>query len=337
MAHRDIIVIGTSLGGVQALPQLVAGFPANLRASVLIVMHMPAYYRGYLPDTLDGAGPMPAARAVDGEKLEHGRIYVAVPDRHLMIEGDRIRLTRGPRESHARPSVDVLFRSAAYFCGPRVIGMVLTGMLDDGTSGLWTIKDRGGVAIAQSPEEALEPGMPQSAVRHVEVDYTLRIAEMPAVLESLMHEEVPDMSVQGRGTDGRLAVETRIAMEDKPLELGMPALGTPSFFTCPTCQGSMIALREGSFRRYRCHTGHAFTPATLAQDARDHVERTLFSAMAHLEEHEVLLLQMEQDALDCGSADTAARYGRDAKAIRQLVMRTRELAMDPALSPKSDD
>jgi two-component system chemotaxis response regulator CheB len=177
--------------------------------------------------------------------------------------------------------------------------------------------------------------MPTSALRHVDVDYTLRIAEMPALLESLTHEVVSDPPA--RPTNGRLAIETRIALEDNALELGMNNFGEPAFFTCPTCNGSMISLQEGSFRRFRCHTGHAFTPVALARNAREQVERTLFSAMAHLEEHEVLLLQMEQEALVQGRTEAAARLAKEAKAIRQLVLRTRELAMDPALSVDADE
>ncbi|HEU4625485.1 MAG TPA: chemotaxis protein CheB [Steroidobacteraceae bacterium] len=335
MAHRDIIVIGTSLGGVEALPRLVAALPANLQAAVLVVMHLAPHAHSFLADRLDQVGPLRAAAAIDGEKLEHGRIYVPVVDHHLMIEGDRVRLTRGPRESHARPSVDVLFRSAAYFCGPRVVGVVLTGMLDDGTSGLWSIKDRGGVAIVQSPDEAPEPGMPRSALRHVEVDYTLRIDQMPDVLESLQHEEVPDPPPRTT-RNSLLAVETRVALGENARDSGMAALGEQSFFTCPICQGSMIAVHDGSFRRFRCHTGHGFTPASLAEQSLEQVERSLFAAMAQLEEYEVLLHELEQDALANGRADAAARFRREAQGIRQLVLRTRELAIDPSLSPPAD-
>jgi two-component system, chemotaxis family, protein-glutamate methylesterase/glutaminase len=334
MAHRDIIVVGASLGGVEALPKLVAGLPAHLRAAVLVVMHTLPREHSYLVERFNEVGRLHAARAVDGEKLEHGRIYVPAADHHLLIEGDRVRLTRGPRENFARPAIDVLFRSAAYFCGPRVIGVVLTGRLDDGTSGLWSIKDRGGIAIVQSPDEAPEPSMPRSALQHVAVDYTLTLNAMPAVLESLTHEEVHEPQPSH---NGQLAAETSVALGAYALTSGVAAYGERSFYTCPTCQGSMNGIRDGAFRRYRCHTGHAFTAASLAAGSLAYVERTLFSAMAHLEEHEVLLLELEQDALTQGHAAAAARFAREAKAIRQLVMRARELAIDPALSPKAED
>src|SRR5215475_768725 len=188
MAHRDIIVIGASAGGVDALTRLAAGLPRDLAAAVLVVTHMPAGSPSRLAEQLDAAGPLRAARAVDGEPIVANRFYVAVPDRHLIIEGTRIRLSHGPRESHARPSVDVLFRSAAFSRGRKVVGVVLTGMLDDGTAGLWAIKDRGGVAIVQSGEDAEYPSMTASALKHVKVDYTLPISDIPNILRSLTRE-----------------------------------------------------------------------------------------------------------------------------------------------------
>src|SRR5262249_42670923 len=185
MAHRDLIVIGASLGGFDALPRLVEGLPEDLPAAVLVVQHISPNAPSYLAERLNRAGPLQATQAIDGERLRPGRIYVGVPNRHLMIEHDQIRLSRGPKESHARPSIDVLFRSAALYAGPRAIGLILTGRLDDGTAGLWAIKDRGGIAIVQSPQEAAHSSMPESAIAHVAVDYTLPISDIPNILRSL--------------------------------------------------------------------------------------------------------------------------------------------------------
>lgn len=190
MFNRNVIVVGASLGGVEALPRLVAGLPPDLEAAVLVVLHMAPNFPSYLAERLDQAGPLAAAAGVEGEELRPGRIYVPVPDHHLMLEGPRIRLSRGPRESHARPSVDVLFRSAAVHHGRRVIGVVLTGGLDDGTAGLWAVKDRGGVAIVQSPDEALYPSMPASALQHVSIDHVLPLGRMAEVLVRLTREEL---------------------------------------------------------------------------------------------------------------------------------------------------
>jgi two-component system chemotaxis response regulator CheB len=330
MAHRNIIVVGASLGGVEALPRLAAQLPRDLEAAVLVVMHMSPNAPSYLAPRLDAEGPLRAAAAVDGEEIVPGRIYVAVPDHHLAIDEHRIRLTRGPRESHARPSVDVLFRSAAYHHGPRVIGVVLTGLLDDGTAGLWSIKDCGGVAIVQSPAEALQPSMPSSALRHVDVDHTLAIAEMPDILHSLTREKLSEPEPRAM-SNRNLAIETRIALGENALQHGVRAIGTPSFYTCPECYGSMIAIEDGSFRRFRCHTGHGFTPAALAQEGLARVEQTLWSALAQLEEHEVLLSELEKEARERARLEEAARYAAQATEARHLAARVRTLALAPAL------
>src|SRR3712207_5936621 len=154
MAGHNIIVVGASAGGMEALQALVAGLPDDLPAAVCVVWHLPAHAEGVLPAVLDRAGPLPAAHARDGEPIERSRIYVAPPDRHLVLERGHMRLTRGPKENHFRPAVDPLFRASAVAYGPRVIGVVLSGLLNDGTAGLWTIKDRGGLAVVQEPDEA---------------------------------------------------------------------------------------------------------------------------------------------------------------------------------------
>lgn len=330
MAHRDIIVMGASLGGVDALPRVVARLPRDLGAAVLIVLHMAPGAPSYLADRLDSAGSLRTAAAVDGEPITPNRIYVAVPDRHLMLEGNRIRLSRGPRESHARPSVDVLFRSAAICCGRRVIGVILTGMLDDGTAGLWAIKDRGGVAIVQSPEEAAYPSMPLSASRHVTVDHTLSLAELPDVLRALTKEEIREK--EGSVVNEKLDTENRIALGDNALERGVRALGPPAFYTCPECSGSMVAIQNAPIKRYRCHTGHAFTADALADRGLPRIEQSLWAALAQLEEQEVLLRELEASACDHGDAGNAAQYAAQATDLRGLAARLRELAMDSALS-----
>ena len=330
MARRDIIVIGASLGGVDALPRLVGSLPPDLGAAVFVVLHIPPNSPDLLAARLNSVGPLPAVSAVDGQVIVPNRIYVAVSDRHLMIEGDQIRLSLGPRESHARPSIDVLFRSAAYYCGSRVIGIVLTGTLDDGTAGLWAIKDRGGMAIVQSPEEAAYPSMPRSALRHVNVDYTLKLAEIADVLRVLTASETHE---EGRRMPHeKLEIETRIALEDNALEIGVRALGTASFYTCPDCSGTMIAIQDGSFLRFRCHTGHAHTANSLAEHALPKIEGTLWSALAQLEEREVLFQELERRARDDSSLNLAADYAREASETRRLLLRVREVVLDPVLS-----
>lgn len=204
-----------------------------------------------------------------------------------MVQDGRIRLSRGPRESHARPAIDVLFRSAAHEYGPRVVGVLLTGLLDDGTAGLWAIKDRGGVAIVQSPREEAYPQMPLNALKHVEIDHEIEIADMAGVLRRLIREELPFQEVAMSSDD--MQAEIRIARGEGDFRLDFARLGQPSSFTCPQCHGSMRRIDEGSHRRFRCHTGHAFGEASLQSEQNTSIELTLTQALALLEEQEMLL------------------------------------------------
>lgn len=179
---HDIIAIGTSAGGVEALKTLVSGFPPDLAASIFVVLHVSPSYPSVLPDILTRFGPLPAVHARNGDAILPGRIYVAPPDHHLTMEPGFIRTVRGPRENGHRPAVDPLFRAAARTYGPRAVGVVLTGALDCGTAGLMSIKAHGGVAIVQDPNEALSPEMPQNAIKHVRVDHVLPLAKISSLL-----------------------------------------------------------------------------------------------------------------------------------------------------------
>src|SRR3712207_6221044 len=183
MHRKDIIVIGTSSGGIEALKELVSALPRDLKAAVFVVLHVAPYSLGILPEILSREGTLPAANAADWEQIEPGRIYVAPPDHHLLLDAaGYVRVTRGPRENRFRPAVDTLFRSAAHAFGPRVVGVILTGWLDDGTAGLWAVKERGGTAVVQHPEEAFAPAMPLNAIKHVEVDHIVPLREIAPLL-----------------------------------------------------------------------------------------------------------------------------------------------------------
>jgi len=183
---RDIVVVGASAGGVEALSELVRGFPPDLDASVFVVLHLPAGGTSMLPKILERAGHLPAAHPRDGARIEHGRIYVAPPDAHLALRPGKVCLPLGPIQNGHRPAIDSLFRSAAEAYGPRVIGVLLTGTLDDGTHGLRSVKRHGGVALVQDPKQALYPGMPQSAIENVRVDQVLPLAELASAITSLV-------------------------------------------------------------------------------------------------------------------------------------------------------
>lgn len=322
VARRDIVVVGASSGGLDAITQLVCGLPADLRAAVLVVIHMAPTFPPGLAERLSRMGALEVADAVDGEVIRPNRVYLCIPDRHLLIDSENIRLSRGPKENHARPSIDALFRSAAYSAGSRTIGVVLTGRLDDGTAGLWAIKDRGGIAIVQDPNEALYPSMPQSAARQVSIDYTLGMADMGVVLAGLTREEVA-MTKQSESESRGLEIETAIALGRSAIDSGIRDLGEPSIFTCPECHGTMFTVREGPGGRFRCHTGHAYTAQSLAEHSLPALEKSLWTALAQLEEREVLLRQL-------GESD--AEYARLAELTHQLRVKVRGLLDDPAMS-----
>jgi two-component system chemotaxis response regulator CheB len=316
-AADDVVVIGTSTGGVEALRILVAGLPAPFPAAVLIVMHV-GHYDSILPSLLAGATRLPVRHARDGDVLEPGRILVAPPDFHLMVMRDddgaegagrfrRVALTRGARENHARPAIDPLFRSAATAFGPRTIGVVLTGMLDDGTAGLQAIKACGGKAIVQLPEEAQAPEMPESALRNVEVDRVLRLADMAGALAQMVEENMAAVRSGLREAPEWVRLENRFALEDGGMEI-LAQLGAPSTFTCPECHGTLYELDGAVPKRFRCHTGHAYTERHLWVQQSEAVEESLWSAVRALAEKEKLLRQMADSAMAKGYVQTAAEY-----------------------------
>ena len=330
MAHRDIIVIGGSLGGVEAVPSLLATLPGDLPAAVLVVLHMHDSAPSRLVEIARKKSALPLDHAVDGERIVPGRAYFAVPGRHLMLQSGRIRLTRGPRENHARPSINVLFRSAAYEFGRRVIGVLLTGLLDDGTAGLWAIKDRGGVAIVQSREDAPYPQMPLNASRNVAIDHTLKISQMSDVLQGLVRGELageePAMKRKNMQTEVEIALGSRTSEEE------FSRLGEPSLLTCPECQGSMVRIREGLNERYRCHTGHAFGEVTLAQQQLQSIESAMTHSLALLEEREFLYRSIAERDRAGGNHREYERHLAHADEMRQMAEQLKKLIENPAVT-----
>jgi two-component system chemotaxis response regulator CheB len=318
---RDTVVVGASAGGIRALRALLSAVPKDLPAAVLAVVHIPADSPSELPALLDRAGPLSAKAAEDGEALTRGRVYVAPPDRHLLVERGRLRLTRGPRENRVRPCIDTLFRSAAVDGGPRVIGVVLSGALDDGTAGLWAIKDRGGVALVQEPTEAEFPDMPQSALTHVEVDHVLPAAQIGAKLAALAAAPANEPAE----VPAAMAAEARMQMGDNALENGVLRLGTPSPNACPECHGSLVEIREGPIVRYRCHTGHAYSLRTLLADTEADLEKALWNAVRAYEERSFLLRRLAEEAGGNGDRRLAERLAADADRAQVNAEHVRRL------------
>jgi two-component system chemotaxis response regulator CheB len=280
MAARDIIVIGASSGGGEALLDLVAGLPKDFPGAILVVIHSSPGGSNQWPQSLERVGRLPAAHAADGEPICPGRIYVAPPNRHLLVKKGHLKLTRGPRENHFRPAIDPLFRTAARSHGARVIGVVLSGRLNDGTNGLLLIKRLGGIAVIQTPEDALLPQMPLSALQHVNVDYVLSVARMPALLAKLATETVSQEESEPECNDSEADVAEQ---GDWALQTHKFA-GAPSSLTCPDCGGTLWQVDEENLIRFRCHLGHAFTAEGLLAQQDERVETSLWTALRDLEE-----------------------------------------------------
>ncbi|HZU23062.1 MAG TPA: chemotaxis protein CheB, partial [Terriglobales bacterium] len=265
-AKHDIIVVGASAGGIEPLQELVRGLPADLPAAVFVTLHMAPRNKSALPEILSRAGHLPAGHAQDGDPIEHGRIYIAPPDHHLTIERGHVHLTCGPKEQHHRPSINVTFRTAALAYGERVVGTVLSGELDDGTAGLWEIDRRGGITVVQNPEEAAFPSMPLSALREIEIDYTVGAAEIGPLLYRLATsacERPPQSHVENRG----------IQLEGQLTDL-----------TCPDCRGTIWEVQRGNSKDYRCRVGHTYSAKTMLAEHFAAQEKALYAAIVALEE-----------------------------------------------------
>jgi two-component system chemotaxis response regulator CheB len=311
MPGKNVVVVGTSSGGVEALRTLVGGLPPDFPASVFVVMHTAPESPGVLADILDRSGALPAAHARNRERIRPGRVYVAPPDYHLLIEPGIVRVTHGPKENRFRPAIDPLFRSAAQVCGPRAIGVIMTGGLDDGTSGLWTIKRLGGTAIVQDPEEAFMPSMPQSAMDRVDVDYCLPVAEIGPLLARLV--TAPDAEEGAYEVPEELNIEVGIAKEDKGLDKGIQKLGAPSVFTCPDCHGTLLQLKEDGRFRFRCHTGHAFSADSLLAELTESVEKSLWTTIRSIDESVMLMRHIAGHVKEAGGASVSERFLEKAK------------------------
>jgi two-component system, chemotaxis family, protein-glutamate methylesterase/glutaminase len=324
---QKLVLIGTSAGGVEALQEVSRGMPENFGAPILVVMHYPAHTPSRLAEILSRAGPLEAKMAEDGEAMKRSQIYIAPSDHHLLVESNRIRLTRGPKENRSRPAIDAMFRSAAHSVGPRAIGIVLTGMLDDGTAGLWAIKDQGGCALVQDPGEAQYDSMPRSAIRYVAVDQVLKLADIPAALARIVNEP-PASRV---GNSERMGIEAKIAAQGDALQRGVMQLGKVSGNSCPACHGVLTEIHDGPILRYRCHTGHAFSMKTLLADVDAEVDTTLYAAMRALEERAILLKQFAELARTENNGESVKIYERASKAMAARAQQVKGLVQDMSL------
>ena len=329
----DVVVIGCSAGGVTALQSLLARVPAGFEAPVFVVMHIPAHTPSRLAPILQSHCALPVKQAIDGETIVPGMVYVTTADRHLMVEAQNVRVTRGPKESRSRPAIDVLFRSAAASFGPGAVGVVLTGTLDDGTAGLWAIKDQGGVALVQEPCTAEFSSMPESAIEHVDVDKVLP-------LEDLAHEIVRLVDQQRPHGDRaeippRMQAENLVARQGNALKAGVMNLGKVSAYTCPECHGVLVQIEEGRITRFCCHTGHSYSLKTLLAEVDESIEASLWATMRAIEERVLLLRHMAEIARRSNNAPAAAEMDAQADESQQRATPLRDLVFDSKLfSPR---
>jgi two-component system chemotaxis response regulator CheB len=296
MAIQEIVVIGASAGGVEALKIVAAGLPPDFDGAVFVVLHIGTARNGrsFLPEILSRAGPLPACHPSDEEKFRRGRIYVAKPDCHMLLADGHIRVVYGPKENRTRPAINPLFRSAAAAYGPGVTGVILTGMLDDGVAGLAEIKRRGGVAVVQDPATAVFASMPQSAIEHVDADYIVPPQQIAGVLSDLATRE-------------RDAKKVPEPMERTLLEA-----------KCPECSGPLWEERQGRIKEYRCRVGHAYSPLVLKEEEQDGVEKALWTSIISLENAALLADRLQSDSGSDPAEDTRTKRNH-ADAIRRML------------------
>jgi two-component system, chemotaxis family, protein-glutamate methylesterase/glutaminase len=320
----DIIVIGASAGGVQALQQIAAGLDSDIAAAVFIVLHVWRHAESYLPYLLSRAGKLPAQHATNFSPIECGRIYVAPPDHHLVLEPGHMKVVRGPKENLHRPSVDVLFRSAARAYGPRVAGVLLTGHGDDGAAGLAAIRSHGGITIVQDPKESEAPSMPLSAIRTLKPDHELQLSVIPHLLNQTcsrngLAESIACGPVTEPSSLEHLDEENMNEESTSPDPESEPASG----FICPDCGGALWEREENGAVQFRCRIGHAYSPESMMVAENEAVENALWSAVRSLEESASLARRLAKSTpmLSENLDQKAERREQDAQIIRNLLIR----------------
>jgi two-component system, chemotaxis family, protein-glutamate methylesterase/glutaminase len=318
--NRCVIAIGASAGGVDALKQLVAALPPDLPAAVFVVLHVGP--TSYLPEILDRASPLRTTNAESGAEFKWGRIYVAPPGFHLLLHEDHMLLRRGPRENLARPAIDPLFRSAACSYGARVIGVLLSGSLSDGTAGLRAIKAAGGLAVIQDPEDAAVPDMVRSALRHVEIDHCVPVSEMGSLLARLAAEPAGETLP----IPPRVRLEAAVAAQEHSTLKNEDRLGELSVFVCPECHGPLWEIEDGDMLRYRCHTGHAFTSDAMLEAQSVETDQILWSLLRAHQQRAEFARRMADREKDSDRIELATKlrerskeYEADAEVIERIL------------------
>jgi two-component system chemotaxis response regulator CheB len=324
---RDVVVVGASAGGVESLSAFVHELEADLPATILVVLHVPPSGASALPRILERAGKLPVEIAISRQALPRGRIVIAPPDRHLVVVDNQLRTSHGPRENGHRPAVDVLFRSAARACGPRVIAVVLSGSLDDGTAGAMAVKERGGLVLAQDPAEAAYPGMPQSVIEHVAATEVATAGQLGAAVARLCRTAAR-LTEDVMGSDLVLAeVETAAALHSATTMAEQS--DQPAGFGCPECHGALFEIEDGGLLRFRCRLGHAWSSHGLLLEQAQSLENALWMALRTLEEKATLSIQLAERAAERGSALSCKRFTEQAQEATRSAALVRRLLESP--------
>jgi two-component system chemotaxis response regulator CheB len=323
--ERDIVVLGASAGGVEALLGVLTGVAAGYAGTIFVVLHVPASGSA-LPGILTRRTALEATHPEDGEAIRPGRIYVAPPDRHLVIEDRRVRVLRGPRQNGHRPAVDPLFRSAARVYGPRVLGVVLSGALDDGTLGLAEIKQEGGYVVAQDPEEALYPSMPTSAARTVGVDAVLTASEIGTLINAVAPADARETGapVPEQQTSETAAVDPLHQVDDAP--------GTASVYSCPECGGVLMEHDRSERLHFLCRVGHAYSPGVLAEKQQEGIEDALWGAIRALEESASLARRLATRASDAAAHAAVKRFREREQQAMKSAAQLRTVVSQPPVA-----
>jgi two-component system chemotaxis response regulator CheB len=332
MLSRDIIVIGASAGGVEALTTLVGALPKEFPATLFVVLHVPSHGTGFLPEILTRKGLLPASHPTNGGKIRPGRIYVAPPGRHMLLHAQTIHLVAGPRENGFRPAVDPLFRSAAHNFGPRVIGIVLSGILDDGTVGLRIIKAAGGITVVQDPNEAVFADMPLSAMGGLAVDHVLPVRDIAALLIQIVKQPFEIDGVPPMPQDDQH--ESRFVHDD----IGRFEAGAGSAratgLTCPECGGAIWELPEPEALHYRCHIGHVFSAESLLAGQTEALESALWGAVRALEERASLLRRLALRFQQVGSRYSGDKFAEQSQEAEQNADLIRQVLVNGKKTPE---
>ena len=318
---RDIVVIGGSAGALVPLRSIVSSFPEDLPATVFVVLHLAPDAPSFIPQILNRNGGLTARHPEDGERIEKGVVYVARPDFHLLVEDGRIRLSRGPRENRHRPAVDPLFRTAARAYGSRVVGVILSGSLNDGAFGLMAVKMRGGLAIVQQPDEALMSQMPQNAMRQSKPDFVLPESEIGPTLTRIVRGEISLGGGASMGERRQKREEPDVADLKAPVE--GPKNGEPSEFACPECHGVLWEEKEEGLVRYRCRVGHSYTEPALVGEMSQATEAALWASLRALSEQASLFKRMASrsgEPLASRFLDQARGIDEHCETIRKMLL-----------------